>query len=161
MTNSKCSTCTKRILQHKSRITCLFCQRTFHPKCANLSPTNISHMQSLNILHSWSCYDCNIEILPISLLNSVQDKCKIADTGTYCRKREHCTTCGKIGNSIHLVSCEMCNFKSHKRCFAGLLGCKSCARDTIPGYDVSNNELFTITGKNCARFNPFKTLMVI
>ena len=76
MTNCKCSTCTKRISQHKSRISCLFCMRNFHPKCANLIPTNIAHMQSLNILHLWTCYDCNIEILPILLLENAQDKRK-------------------------------------------------------------------------------------
>ena len=30
-----------------------------------------------------------------------------------------------------------------------------CARDIIPGYDVNNNDLFCITGKNNARFYPF------
>ena len=56
---------------------------------------------------------------------------------------------------MHLVTCDVCSLKSHKRCFAGLFGCKSCARYIIPGYDVNNNELFCITGNNNARFNPF------
>ena len=155
-----CTTCTRRISQHKSRITCNLCSGSFHPKCANLNPTDIAHMQSLNILHMWTCYGCNIKILPNFLLDISQDKseCKSSTAESPVsngRSREQCATCHKVGNSVHLVTCDVCNLKSHKRCFAGLFGCKSCARYIIPGYDVNNNELFCITGNNNARFNPF------
>ena len=60
----------------------------------------------------WTCYDCNIEILPILLLENAQDKRKtlIIDVPySHDRKREQCATCHKRGNSVYLVTCDMCN----------------------------------------------------
>ena len=152
MLNAKCTICTRRMLHHKSRIKCSLCETILHPKCAGLTPSNISHMDMLGILDTWFCHNCNVNIFPYNLLENFQNS-KNADR---CHnKREHCTTCNKLGNINQLVACENCDLKSHKRCFAGVFGCKSCARNIIPGYDVNITELFGTFGKNNARFNPF------
>ena len=155
--NCKCSCCAVRISTHKPRISCSICLQNFHPKCAKLVPNDILHLKNIDALASWTCFECNVQTFPwFALVNNNAFETPVSKVSSdRNRKRDYCNTCHKLGNSLLLVTCELCNLKSHKRCFAGILGCKSCARDTIPGYDVNVNELFGITGVNNARFNPF------
>jgi hypothetical protein len=67
--------------------------------------------------------------------------------------RRTCHTCSKLGNLLDV--CDMCGNASHPRCFAGLLGCKRCAKDIFPAYDIRVQELFALTGHNNLIFDPF------
>ena len=155
LSHHHCKTCDKRILQHKPQIRCSICTRDYHSKCAKLTPSDINSLKSMNLYRSWSCYCCNSAIFPTIFLNtsSTTSATIITKSQTSSTNREYCVTCSKIGNKLEI--CEMCDCKSHKRCFAGNLGCKKCARNIFPGYDVNVNELFSITGNNNSRFNPF------
>ena len=115
-----CDNCTERISHHKLRISCSLCSKIFHPKCEGLTPTNIAHLGSINALQSWFCHDYNMGIFPCLHTTDLQARsnCKaklpVVAGSDYDRKREHCATCNKIGNSVHLVTCELCDLRSHK-----------------------------------------------
>ena len=145
-----CSDCCRRISNHKPFTVCNICSNHYHPKCAKLTPSDVNSLKSANLYSSWVCYHCAASIFPMiadTWPNTINLKCKTTP------HREQCSTCLKIGNILD--TCELCNCKSHRRCFAGDLGCKKCARDIYPGYDVNFNELFLLTGNNNTRFNPF------
>ena len=57
---NSCKACTKRVISHKTSITCSICYMTYHPKCAHLTPSDITELTG-----EWSCYNCNSEILPV------------------------------------------------------------------------------------------------
>ena len=154
--STNCATCTRRIVSHKPALECNLCAKNYHPKCVKLNPSDVKSLVSANLYNTWICLCCKNEIFPQNSLISNTDNSSrdnIAKTRINKTSREYCATCTKLGNKM--VTCDLCGFNSHKRCFAGILGCKGCMRNIYPGYDITFSELFTLTGNNYTRFNPF------
>ena len=142
---TRCTICSDKLHSHKYNIKCNICDLFFHPKCVNLTPSRVKELADNNLHYSWSCITCKPD-------NPNVDN-NIASVAAAGSNVETCSTCSRPGRS--LVLCDWCNNKSHPKCFAGELGCKLCARNIIPAYDVETSDLFVLTGRNDAIFNPF------
>ena len=149
---NRCAYCSKKVQCHKSAIKCTLCDDLFHPKCAKLQPDDLNK-PNLVLLNSWTCSSCMHNIFPLFLLDLGNSELKSTKPPTRSVTRQNCHTCSKLGNVLE--ECDLCGIVSHPRCFAGLLGCKKCARDIFPGFDVKVQELFALTGHNNLVFNPF------
>ena len=145
---NSCKACTKRVISHKTSITCSICYMTYHPKCAHLTPSDITELTG-----EWSCYNCNSEILPVGAVMPPTPSGPIKIPVS--NKREKCHTCTKIGNIKQMTKCCYCDNLSHTRCSAGSTGCKECLRNIFPAYDVSIRQLHVTNLGNTIRFNPF------
>ena len=149
---NRCSHCPRKIQFHKPAIMCTNCSDLFHLKCAGLQPEDLHVLTKSNLLNSWTCSGCMHASFPMFLLESCDVELQVA--GRACSTpRRVCHTCSKLGNSLD--ECDMCGNASHPRCFAGLLGCKNCARSIFPGFEVKVQDLFATTGPNNLIFDPF------
>ena len=153
---NSCGTCSKKVVKHKNYPTCQICDRKYHPKCIGLTPQDVGVLISTNTLQTWICLYCSSRIFPFFneceiCKNISKIQCQTQSTRNTCKPREFCNTCNKQGNILNL--CDFCGLKSHPRCSAGDLGCKSCLREIYPGYDVNFRELYNYN--NNALFNPY------
>ena len=116
-TSNVCAKCDKRISKSTPTITCSHCDRTMHPKCANLSKNEASNLISLSI--PWTCYDCLSDALPINA---------VADDTTYVPKfKVKCGSCDGWSYSRNTVqTCTWCENLVHLKCFRDTLGCQNC-----------------------------------
>ena len=133
---TRCTICSDKLHSHKYNIRCNICDLFFHPKCVNLTPSRVKELADNNLHYSWSCITCKPD-------NPNVDN-NIASVAAAGSNVETCSTCSRPGRS--LVLCDWCNNKCHPKCFAGELGCKLCARNIIPAYDVETSDLFVLTG---------------
>ena len=124
-----CYECDGRILNYRRPLNCTICHHTFHYKCQQLSKRHIENIFDMENQNFWTCRSCTANIFP--LINE-----NIATTTSTTEKIGNikCNSCLKILGKKH-TKCDTCNELVHKRCSAGALGCKKCARETFPGYD--------------------------
>ena len=151
--SKSCANCSKKFAKYKRIPKCCICLQSYHPRCVELAPSDVNFLYATKCENSWICLTCNLNIFPFPLqykeISENQSHIKpVINTN---KPREFCKTCYKQGNI--LTVCELCDLKSHPRCFAGDLGCKSCLREIYPGYDVNIRELFNYN--NNALFNPY------
>ena len=152
----KCNTCSMKCLNHKTIISCSLCSRKYHPKCVKLVPNDVNDMVASNFVQYWTCPTCTSEIFPQQTITYTTQSQKHTKPSTK-NAREICKTCCKLGNKLQMINCWLCGCHSHKnKCSAGTLGCKSCLRDTYPGYDVTMQQLNSVYGVNNIRFNPYR-----
>ena len=150
-----CQLCTKRVVNYKIPLTCSICTKQTHYKCSNLSKKDVAKLSHTKLINDWICTPCNTGIFPF-----FKDLCS-ADTAEINKSKntplpkpavQTCHTCSnKLGKLYS--TCDHCSNNSHLRCFAGLLGCRRCASDTIPGFKCSTYELYP--EKNNLLFNPY------
>ena len=117
----KCSACSKKCLSRKGILYCSLCSNKYHPRCANLLPSDVTQLITSNLLVHWTCYTCTNDIFP--LLNDIN---KNSSNETNCVKRDcnvprdTCKTCSKLGNMHKMLACWICESYSHRdRCSAG------------------------------------------
>ena len=154
-----CSTCSRKIQVHKARITCWLCDKTFHPKCVKpkkLNPSDVHELEYSNSLQTWTCFDCNQDMLPWSFFESNKQKQNNGKSTPQVTStlRKTCTCCSKFGNAMKMQECWICEGFSHSRCSVGRLGCKDCLVSVFPGFN-SNSDLLTVSRKNLEIFNPY------
>ena len=154
-----CSTCSRKIQVHKVRIACWLCDKTFHPKCvkpAKLNPSDIHELEYSNSLETWTCFDCNQDMLPWNFFESDKQKqSKIKSTPKPTSTiRKTCTCCSKFGNAMQMQECWICEGLAHSRCSVGRLGCKDCLVSVFPGFN-SNSDLLKVSRTNLEIFNPY------
>ena len=127
-----CVACTKRIIKYKPSLKCYICSKNYHRQCIGFTPTDINLLQIINCYNEWMCHSCRCDTFPHvresgssgSITTNPIIKAKS-------NSRKNCATCLKLGNKLD--TCDLCDQKSHRRCFAGNLGCKKCVRDIYPG----------------------------
>ena len=148
-----CELCNKRIQPHKPHITCTLCNTDYHPKCNNLSPSDITCLIELNLYNTWSCRTCYVNTFPFAhCLDQALDSPGV--NITVGASRQKCHVCLKFGTKLQ--NCEICDQMTHPRCFWGPIGCKHCMQDTIPGFNVDSFDLFFAKSEHfCKLFNPF------
>lgn len=155
-----CKTCPKKIIKHKVSVQCCICQYTFHPKCARLTPTDVSNLNSAGLNKFWFCTSCRVDTFP-SIGHDIQTSATTTpkNTGQQIKlnksPRTSCHTCSKLGNVPSLIKCNLCDNLSHARCSAGILGCKSCMQEIFPGYSYKPEELMPNSTVNNAIFDPY------
>ena len=155
-----CAACSRKLAKHKIYIKCVNCSHYYHPKCVELTPSDVKHIYAINGHNNWSCIHCNTMIFPFSGSSEFYDDKsakKLESRNKISQKisQEICKTCHKPGTNSNMISCELCGHKSHShtRCSAGKLGCKDCLRDIFPGYVADPSALYNF--KNTAVFNPY------
>ena len=150
-----CSVCTKRLIKHKQILRCCVCSHKFHPKCAKLTPHDVIKMTTARLNNFWFCHTCRDDIFPSSASDYFAPTTSSAADIAPTVERLSCHTCSKGGSISTLTKCDLCDNLSHKRCSAGVLGCKSCLRTVFPGQDCSPIELLPNSTTNDAIFNPY------
>ena len=130
-----CQFCVKRVVNYKIPLICSLCQSHSHYTCSKLTKKDIEVLVHSNLLSSWLCHPCQVDIFPL------HSKTSSTITTNKSQISQKCHTCtNSLGKSYSV--CTFCSEKSHNKCFANNLGCKSCARDIITGYDCHLYELY-------------------
>ena len=155
--STTCSVCTKRLVKHKQKLQCCLCLHKLHPKCASLTPHDVLTITAAGQNNFWFCSTCRANTFPS--LAADASKTLTSNTAKFANvappEQQSCHTCSKGGSSSTLIQCNMCDNFSHKRCSAGLLGCKSCLRAVFPGQDCDPGDLLPNSAVNTEIFNPY------
>ena len=106
---AKCSSCTKNLLPHKTALTCDLCFSSYNTKCAKL--TRGEACSILISRHSWTCYNCISNILPVDIPVPTTRNQPVRITNN---KNHMCGTCNKnVGHKSKI--CNWCD-KICQRC---------------------------------------------
>ena len=68
----RCETCAVKIPKRQPILRCDICSELKHLKCQNLTKSDASYIQHLNL--SWTCSQCITDILPINAVT--KPRCK-------------------------------------------------------------------------------------
>ena len=131
--------CDKRLINYRRPLNCSNCRRDFHYKCQKLSKRDSEIILDSENQNFWTCSNCIEDLFPlIDDDNVISTDINIIDT----IKNTNCHCCQKIlGKKYN--KCHTCDKLVHKRCLLGNIGCKNCARETLPGYELSTyTEIF-------------------
>ena len=134
-----CAKCDKRLINYRRPLNCSNCRRDFHYKCQKLSKRDSEIILDSENQNFWTCSNCIEDLFPlIDDDNVISTDINIIDT----IKNTNCHCCQKIlGKKYN--KCHTCDKLVHKRCLLGNIGCKNCARETLPGYELSTyTEIF-------------------
>ena len=156
--HTNCAACSKKIIAHKVRLKCWTCSEYYHTRCANLAPNDVFKLYSLNLYKHWICFTCTNDIFPSPQVNLENEKCMSNNTvHSSTSTRVNCNTCTKLGNSVKMKACWLCNNLTHasSKCMSGDMGCKKCLKDIFPGFESTTRELFCEYQVNNLKFNPF------
>ena len=154
--HTNCAACSKKIVAHKIKLKCWLCSHYYHTRCANLAPSEVVQLDQSNLYKYWTCFTCTGEIFPfVDANNQNESNSSNAITSSY--TRVNCNTCAKIGNSLKMKICWICNNLTHSNssCWLGEMGCRKCLKDIYPGFESSTRELYCQYQVNDILFNPF------
>ena len=112
-------------------------------------------MTTARLNNFWFCPTCRDDIFPSRASDYFAPTTSSAADIAPAVERLSCHTCSKGGSISTLSKCDLCDNFSHKRCSAGVLGCKSCLRTVFPGQDCSPIELLPNSTTNDVIFNPY------
>ena len=156
VSNTHCGDCNVRISKNKIVIPCWICSEFKHPRCQGLTRHDANIINN-DLKYSWICRQCITEILPINIdsdMKSRGNKVK-PSTNTVKQKCSHCS--GYSYRTSTITRCNWCEEMNHVKCSVGILGCKTCCNEIIPGFNTNHSsDLFAqFTPSNERIFNPY------
>ena len=136
-----CDLCSTRVPKNRPNLICSVCRVPKHYKCQKLSTKEAeSIIQNEEYRQNWTCHHCLINMLPINACHNKPRARRQSQTEP--KPYAICGACDRKSYAIgKLITCSWCNFKCHKKCVNGPLGCDRCCEDIIPGFHVFNHEL--------------------
>ena len=126
---SICEKCDVRIPKNRPKLKCSHCDIIKHYKCNNLTKKEATDI--VENFPLWTCPDCLLNSLPVNapdITNVIPETCPACRT--------------KIKPSSVGATCVWCDFRCHKACTKGSLGCNKCCTNNIPGFNCYAHELF-------------------
>ena len=150
----RCETCAVKIPKRQHILRCDICSELKHLRFQNLTKSDASYIQHLNL--SWTCSQCITDILPINAVT--KPRCKNNENKSQ-KFKIKCTSCnGHCYSERNVRVCGWCEGKVHVKCWKEDLGCISCCEQMIPGYHTYYYELFdSLNHKNDLIYNPYSS----
>ena len=139
--SQRCNKCNTRIPKARSLLICSHCDEIKHLKCMKISKSEAKIIVDSG--SAWICYDCISSALPVNACNSAKPARKGPVIGP--KFKVQCTCCnGWIYSPANLKTCHWCESRVHTKCHSGLLGCRNCCENMIPGYYVHCYQLYSL-----------------
>ena len=136
MSKIVCTTCNKRLQQHRPTLICSICRAYKHYKCSNLTKGEAVEIAGdSQQSNCWVCQDCYTSIFPGNM--------PYYNTHNIDHTSQNCGACDKICSTktSRTSICKWCDKACHKRCIKGDLGCTACCKSLIPGYSYEPYQL--------------------